>query len=140
VSRVWQQFSAPGPDEEPLPAPASPWITGHSVRLPREYWELLIDFARRLDAAEAERLLDQSGNAGWGNETIEADPATLPSSIAFMERVEDAIQAAPELVPEATEALPDAFVNEELARMVRAVRAVYEDSLRRGEPFDAWTE
>ena len=140
TERVWQVFAAPGPEDEPLPAPDSPWISDRVVQFAREYWDLILDFARALDRDEAERLFRQSGNAGLGDVTVRVDPATIPETVRFLERVERELQDAPELIPEATDELPDEFENSELARMARAVRAVYEESGRRGEPFQAWNE
>ena len=110
MGRPAQIFDAPGPPDEPLAAESSPWREGHYVRIPLEYWMLVLEFARRIDADAADRLEGLSGTAFVREIAVERDE------------------------------YPDAFPNAEIARMGRDVLAVLDESLRRGEPFRAWDE
>ena len=138
MGRPAQIFDAPGPPDEPLAAESSPWREGHYVRIPLEYWMLVLEFARRIDADAADRLEGLSGTAFVREIAVERDE--LVADRAFLARVLDDLAKAPELVPEPDDEYPDAFPNAEIARMGRDVLAVLDESLRRGEPFRAWDE
>jgi hypothetical protein len=109
VSRPVQIFEAPGP----LEVEGSPWLDEGLVRIPLEYWSLVLEFAESLDGPAAERLSELSGTSFVGDYTPTAQER------AFLARVLEALQGAP----------PG-----------EAVLAVFDQSLRRGEPFRAWDE
>jgi hypothetical protein len=133
-----QVFDAPGPEDEPLDAERSPWLIDRFVSFPLEYWTLLLQFAEGIDKPLAERLGRLSGNALVTE--VPFDREELEAVRAFLARVLDELQRTPDLLPEPTDEYPDAFPNAEIARMGRAVLAVFDESLRRGEPFRAWDE
>jgi hypothetical protein len=130
MSRPVQIFEAPGPLEREL----APWLDDGHVRIPLEYWSLVLEFAETLDAPAAERLGALSGTSFVGEYTPTADER------AFLARVLEALPTAPPLVPEVTDEYPEAYPNDEIGRMGEAVLAVFDESLRRGEPFRAWDE
>ena len=141
MGRMWQMFVAPGPDDEPLAAEPSPWVEERSVILPREHWVVILDFARRFNTALAERLSAYSLPArAYEDDFVRVPPEEAEELIRFLNRIAEEIEKSEPLVPEPTEEIPDAFVNEEHARMARAVAAVYAESIRRDEPFRAWVE
>ena len=134
MSRPVQVFDAPAPlDTEP-----SPWFDEGHVRIPLEYWSLLLDFAERLDPGAALRLSALSGTAL--SDQIPFVPDELTRDRAFLARVLEALEAAPPLVGEPDDEYPEAYPNAEIVRMGRAVLAVFDTSLGRGEPFRAWDE
>jgi hypothetical protein len=134
MSRPVQIFDAPAP----LATEPSPWFDEGHVRIPLEYWSLLLDFADTLDPAAAARLNALSGTA-FPSE-IPFVPEELAQDRAFLARVLDALQEAPPLVGEPDDEYPEAYPNAEIARMGRAALAVMDTSLERGEPFRAWDE
>lgn len=138
MGRPAQIFDAPGPPDEPLPVESSPWFEGRYVRIPLEYWTLLQEFAGRLEAGGADRLERLSGTAFVNEIALEREE--LVEDRAFLARALDELEKGPELVPEPDDEYPDAFPNQEIARMGRAVLAVLDESLRRREPFRAWDE
>lgn len=132
-------FVAPGPEGEPLQADGSPWIDDRWTSIPLEDWNTIREFAASLDEEAVAGLWRQSGGSGFV-EVIDDDAADLAGSIDFLERVAAELETAPPLVPEPTEEQPEAYPNEELARMTRNVKAVMAEALRRNEPFRAWSE
>jgi hypothetical protein len=58
----------------------------------------------------------------------------------FLGRLITEIKQADSLVPKPTEQIPENFTNDEHARMVEAVKAVFQESKRLGKPFMAWVE
>jgi hypothetical protein len=130
VSRPVQIFAAPGPVE----AEPSPWLDDDRARIPLEYWSLVLDHAEAIDAAAAARLNALSGTAFPSEQQATAEDR------AFLARVLDTLLDAPPLVAEPDDEYPEAYPNEEIARMGRAALAVIDASLERGEPFRAWDE
>ncbi len=141
MSRSWQLFEGPDPDDRPLPTPPSPWIEGQLVRLPLEHWQIVVDFAAKSSPDVARQLSGISfAAAGQDDDRIALEPSELQSLLKNLERLALAIRQAEPLVRVATAAVPDEFVNEEHARMVEAVRAVVTEALRLGLPFRAWID
>jgi hypothetical protein len=141
MSRSWQIFVAPGDDTEPLPIPSSPWHIERMVRIPKEHWWLILDFAESMNRELSDELRATSV-AGDGNQDdeIRIPHARLAPLVAFMRQVRDAILTAPPIVPEPTEDVPDDFTNDEHARMLEAVSSVFEEAQRLRQPFRAWVE
>ena len=136
-----QFYDAPGPEGEPLLPSANAWVLGRTVSLPLDYWDLILGFAERLDPAATARLRSQSGRAGWDHDDeIEISAAEAARTAAFLGDVAERIAAAEPLVPEPSETFPQAYLNEELVRMVEAVRAVFAAAAERNELLHAWTE
>ena len=136
-----QYYEAPGPEGEPLPTDPNPWVYDREVSLPLDYWDLILELAGRIDAEATARLRSQSGRAGWDHEDeIEISSEEAARTAAFLERVASVIVDADPLVPEPTEKFPEAYYNDELARMARAAGAVFAEAARRGELLRAWTE
>ena len=134
--RAWQVFAAPGNDEDALPLPPSPWHVDRWARLPLEHWNLILDFAQRIDPQQA-RVLDQATyltHADSASDTIALSSDQVRELVAFIARLQQ------EIVPVATEEVPDEYENEEHIRMLAAVAAVFRESLRLGEPFNAWLD
>jgi hypothetical protein len=138
----WKQiFMAPGEnDSEPLPLPASPWHAGRSVSLPREHWELLIRFARTVDAELAE-LMDGYSNAHVEQRRanrVRATAEELARMVRFLSELIPRLRGTPALSTGAS--VEEDFLNEEYIRMLEAVIAVMREALQRGERFRAWIE
>jgi hypothetical protein len=140
MRRAWQVFIAPDADAAAsLPVAASPWHSGRETRIPREHWELVLDFGAGFDPDQAQALRDMSWSRA-PDSTVQVSTDALRSAAAFLERLQAAVLKAEPLVPVATEDIPDEYENEEHARMLAAVDAVLRESLRTGQPFKAWVE
>jgi hypothetical protein len=141
VSRAWQIFVAPGPEEEPLPIAASPWHQDRWVHLPKEHWGVIVDFAASIDPTAAEWLDEISTSSDPEHDHyVRLSAQDAERLLAFLRRLGEAIETAEPLVPKATDEVPDEFVNDEHVRMLEAVSAVIAEATRRGEPFRAWKE
>jgi hypothetical protein len=141
VSRLWQVFVAPGDDSASLRVPASPWHVGRLVRIPHEHWSLILAFASSTNQALANELCSYStapdNNA---DDEISVTFEHLGAITSFMKQLSNAVRAAPPLVEQATEEIPDEFTNDEHARMIDAVAAVLEEANLLRQPFRAWVE
>jgi hypothetical protein len=140
-SRQWQVFVAPGEETDQLPIEPSPWHDERWVRIPKEHWNLILRFGESLDPDKAEKL-DAYSWAADNNEydNIYASTEELEQLLIFIEELSRKIELADPLVPEATEEVPDEYVNEEHMRMLNAVVTVFRESIRLRQPFRAWVE
>jgi hypothetical protein len=140
-SRQWQVFVAPGEETDQLPIEPSPWHDERWVRIPKEHWNLILRFGESLDQDKAEKL-DAYSWAADNNEydNIYASTEELEQLVIFIEELSRKIELADPLVPEATEEVPDEYVNEEHMRMLNAVVTVFRESIRLRQPFRAWVE
>jgi hypothetical protein len=140
-SRQWQIFVAPGEESDNLPIDSSPWHDERWVRIPKEHWNLILDFAATFDQHKAEEL-DECSWAADNNDLdcVQASTDELKSLILFMEDLAQKISGADPLVPNSTEEVPDALENEEHVQMLKAVITVFNESLRLEEPFRAWVD
>jgi hypothetical protein len=140
-SRQWQMFVAPGEENDELPIAASPWHDERWVRIPKEHWGLILDFATNFDQLQAQRL-DACSWAADNNtlDYIQISIDELKQLVIFMEGLIYELSKADSLVPNATEEIPDALENEEHMRMLEAVIAVFKETIRLEEPFRAWVD
>lgn len=141
MSRLWQEFVAPGPEAQQLPIEPSPWHRGRWVRIPKVHWDLILEFGARFDEASAARL-DAFSKAADDNEMdyVYASQEELQSLIQFIETLAAQIERAEPLVLEATVEIPDTYTNEEHVRMLNAAAAVFREAIRSKQPFRAWSE
>lgn len=139
MSRPWQIFAAPGEDAEDLPIPPSPWHIERWAKLPQEHWWLILDVAARYHAGYARRLheLSSGSNANDQDEIIVAR-AELAVLIDFLDQIAAIVAVADPLVPYPTDDIPDAYYNTEHVRMIQAVIAVFQESIRLGSPYRVW--
>jgi sugar phosphate isomerase/epimerase len=133
VGRPGQFFIAPGPEDAALPIAASAWHTGRTVRLPMEHWEAILDFAEKLDAQKTQTLRAYAYPEGG---RLLPPREELDAMLGFVRELEDAIRAAPPLVPELTEIFLEDYPNDEHIRMLQAVAAVLAEARRLELPFE----
>jgi hypothetical protein len=134
LGRLGQLFIAPGPEDEPLPIPESPWHAGRTVWLPMEHWQVIVQHAEQLDAERAALLRRY---AYPPERRLLLPPQELDAALHFIGELAGSILAAAPLVPEVSEEFPEDYTNVEHARMLEAVAAVLREARRRGEPFEA---
>lgn len=133
MSRLWQVFCAPGPEDQPLPVD---WIAFHAprcARIPLEHWELieelataaLPDYHEIWELAHSEEFLDR-------DQTVEFREC--------LSKLHELIGRVPPLSPEVTEDIPENMDPEAHQMMVATVIAVLDEALRLEHPFDAWVD
>jgi hypothetical protein len=136
MGRLKQMFIAPGPEDEALPTPPSAWHDGRYVSIPMEHWDVILEFAERLEAAKGQMLRRYA---------YPPDTRLLPSAeehqvmVDFIRRLQKEILEAPPLVPEANELFPEDFPNTEHVLMLDSVIAVLCEAQRLGEGFEGDT-
>ena len=141
MKRSWQIFVAPGEETKPLPIESSPWYDERWVTIPKEHWDLILDFGEHFDAQSTEKLRSFSyAGDNNPNDYIYASQEEVESLILFLGDLANEIRHSPPLVPEATKEVPDEYVNEEHVRMLKAVATVFRESLCLQQPFRAWIE
>ena len=142
MGRSWQIFAAPdGRVPSELPTEASPWHYEGWARIPEEHWHLLLDHLATWDADAAKLIRRLSFNPRFEEEDrIDASPDELEQMIRSLEALSRHLADALPLVPQASEEVPDAYVNEEHVRMIAAVKVVASEALRLGRPFRAWID
>jgi hypothetical protein len=136
--RRFQVFVAPGTDAK-LPLEPSPWHRDRRVKLYLEHWQLLLQFARILDPDRA-LLLRQCSTSDDRDDYVHLSDEKFGELSALLDLLARTLPDAAPLIERPTAEIPDDFINEEYARMVRAVRAVVDESRRVGQPFQAWIE
>jgi hypothetical protein len=141
MKRIWQIFVAPGDEKEPLPISVSPWHDERWASLPMEHWNVILDFVGQDDPQPAEKLRMLSRSADNNDDDlVQASREELSELSDMMEAWIEKIKSAPPLIQAVSEEIPDLYLNEEHARMLEAVAAVFREALRLGKPFRAWVE
>src|SRR5262245_7043128 len=137
MSRLWQIFVAPDSNLETLPVESSPWSIERMARLPREHWELILKFAKGLNIQKANALASYSKPQDYfkHGDTIHVSSEELISIVEFMKHLTLEIAKADPLAPEPTREYPENYTNDEHVRMLNAVAAVFQESLRLHRPF-----
>jgi hypothetical protein len=137
MSRLWQIFQAPGPDDVSLPLDESPWHVGRQARLPKEHWDAIVALARRLQGSWGELLERASDLDDDASRWTTQDSTAL---LAALGRIIEALPAVAPLTPQVTPDIPENYGNDEHARMVAAVAAVVRESLADGAVFTSYTD
>lgn len=142
MRRLIQIFVAPGIEEEPLSLENSPWHIGHRVAIPKEHWDIVLDFAGTLNPEKMKILKSYSWSKdkGQGDDRIYASVEELRGILVFLEQLTQELEVADPLVPEVTSEILENYSNEEYGRMLRAVAATLRESIKFEQPFRAWVE
>lgn len=140
MGRPLQVYVAPGRDDEPLQIAPSPWHRYKYVRIPFENWEVLVELLRSVHP-DAANMIDDLSWARDDNELdlIEADSAQLTMVLAGIDMLRKGITDGSVVVKPRDE-LADNYEPAEYMRMLDAVAAVFQESLRTGDMFRAWRE
>ncbi|MBR8839114.1 MAG: hypothetical protein DSM106950_35225 [Stigonema ocellatum SAG 48.90 = DSM 106950] len=137
MSRLCPVFEAPGSEEEELPLPPSPWHFGRQARLPKEHWERIIELAGK-QHSHWEELLEQASYLDGDFSALTPDKTSVLRVV--LNKLCQAIANAEPLVPEATVEIPEPLPNSEHVRMVEAVIAVIDESLKSSGIFDSYVD
>lgn len=136
----WRIFRAPGDDEIDLPIEKSSWHVGRYVKILDGHWDTIIQFASEIDPIKSEKLdmLAQSRDDADGETDI--SNIDLQEMLIFMDLISSALEDMKDVSIAPSEDDPDGFENSVYIDMIKAVRSVIEETLRLGQPFDAWLE
>lgn len=101
-----------------------------------EHWDVILDFAEKLNAEKTQTLRRYS----YPREGRILPPTDeLEATLAFIRDLQEEILKAPPLVPDASDLFPENFPNEEHVRMLEAVVGVLLEARRLGQPFEGDT-
>ncbi len=135
MSRMYQQFEAPGPEGKALPIAGSAWHQGRLVRLPLEHWERLEELVAR-SLPEFLESWDFFCDLDGGS----CSPAQVEAFKDGLLRLRQQVAESEPLTPESNEEIPEALPPEEHQKMLDAVVAVVDECLKLQEPFDSWVD
>lgn len=136
MSRMYQVFCAPGPEEEPLPLTESPWHVARCARAPMEHWERL----EELLAMRLPEYLDLWDQACSVDHEDFLDRDQTEEFLRGLGKLAELVMQVEPLTPEVTEDIPENLEPREHQRMVEAVMAIAKEALRLEEPFDSWVD
>lgn len=137
--RVHQVFAAPEAEISSLPLPPSPWHISGIVYLPREQWELLIQYMAGIDMMGSQKLANCSYTRD-GTLFVKRNTQELQESITLLTKAIENLRKEKRPLGEHDRNLPEIMEPEEHVRMLEAVRAVFEQSAQQNKPFRAWLE
>ncbi len=88
MSRLWQIFVAPGDGSDALPIDRSPWYSGRTVTLPKEHWEVILQFAASINKQAAQKLTSYARSENYfDDDNIHVSREELDSILVFMEKL-----------------------------------------------------
>jgi hypothetical protein len=135
MGKRYQCFVAPGDDDLPLPIPKTRWHVERSTYIPAEHWEFLVQYAQEHLGEEAQLMEEASYLNGdyshWSKE----------KSVQFrqvLERLCSLLGIVKDLMFKDSDELY--YENSEYIKMLQAVIAVVDESLKASEFFDAYVD
>ena len=138
ILRAWQCFVAPGDEYEPLPLRTGIWYAGRRVRFPKEHWERILEFAETVNSPAAQALRSYTDKDDF--HYVDLTPRELEALLEFTDELQWRVMTEEPLVPSTSERFYEAFANDEHARMLKAVAAVFRESQRLREPFAVYVD
>ncbi len=136
----YQVFIAPGEDNEKLSLPASPWVDGLWVRIPKEAWNSIVEYIQAKDpdiASSLEAISFAKDNNP--QDEISIEPKQVEELAAHLLRIKSEIEdnrRFEEIIMNDA----DIYLLEEYQNMLSAVIAVLEISMKRSKPFRAFVD
>jgi hypothetical protein len=137
MSRMYQCFVAPGdPDEDlELPIDKSPWHTGRSTYIPAEHWEIIVGFLEKklpvyINLFEKASCID-SDFSDWSMDKVSEFRTALEELCTL-------VKVSKEITSEDTHEVQESFPNSEYIRMIQAVIAVTDESLKESAVFNSY--
>jgi hypothetical protein len=136
MGRRRQYFIAPGDEDQDLPIASSPWHIGRYVRLPAEHWEILTEFIE-IHLPEYKDIFREASYldgdfSDWSMEKVAEFRRGLLQLALILSESED-------LSYELTDEICEDYPNSEYVRMIDAIIAVVDESIRFSESFDSYT-
>jgi hypothetical protein len=139
MGRRYQNFVAPGDQEEDLdlPIPKTRWHTGRSTFIPAEHWELLVEFANKKlpeygDLFEKASRLD--GNySNWSMEKVSEFRTALEKLCSILSESDN-------FTYKDIDEVYEEYLNNAYIRMIQAIIAVTDESLKLSEFFDSYVD
>jgi hypothetical protein len=138
MSRRYQCFVAPGDTEEDLDLPIdkSLWHTGRSTYIPSEHWEIILEYVKKNMPGEYGDLFEKasfidSDFSEWSMDRVSKFRAMLEELCSLLKSSQD-------IACVVTETVQESYPNSEYVRMLQAVIAVTNESLKISESFDSY--
>ena len=126
-----------------LPIEESPWFFERCARIPLAHWELLIEFAKKVNLKKAKNLESYSVGSFEDDGYIKLPSSEMESIINFMEELKlelDSCNPIFSLKEKTFSEVYDEYENTEYQRMLDAVIAVYKESRITGKPICAYND
>ena len=135
MARRKQVFVAPGEEDKPLPIEKSAWHIGREAIIPKEHWDLIIEFAL-MKMSEFGELLEEASYldgdfSHWNRQKTQKLYEGLKQLCILIDRSEP-------LTPEITDEILEDYTPEAHINMIKTVMAVVEESQRMNQMFDAY--
>lgn len=135
MGRRRQYFIAPGDEDQDLPIASSPWHIGRYVHLPAEHWEILTEFTR-IHSSEYRDIFKEASYldgdfSNWSMEKVTEFRHGLLRLKSLLNESED-------LAYELTDEVYEDYPNSEYIRMIDAIIAVVDESIKSSESFDSY--
>ncbi|OAD23954.1 hypothetical protein THIOM_000199 [Candidatus Thiomargarita nelsonii] len=147
MSTCYRKFEAPSSVEGRLPIDQSPWHFERYAQIPLRHWEMLIEFAKEIDADRAIKLEDSSVGSFENDDYLNLSEADMTAVISFMEEMKERLGSTQSIFPLLKDRvfndkydMYDEYENDEYQRMLEAVITVYKESQRLGEPVCAYND
>jgi hypothetical protein len=137
MGRRYQNFVAPGNEEIELPIPKSRWHVGRLACIPREHWELLIEFASK-KMPEYEDLFEKASYLD-GNFSDWSEQKTLRFRTA-LEKLCSILSESNDFTYKDTDEVYEDYSNDAYIRMIQAIISVINESLKASEFFDSYVD
>ncbi len=137
MSRRKQIFIAPGKEEEELPMEKTPWNIYREAVLPREHWEVIMEFAKD-KMPEFGELLEEASTldddfSNWNKKKTK-------KLYEGLKQLSKLINQSQPLTPEVNEEILENHPKEAHIKMLKAVIIVVEISLEINEMFDSYVD
>jgi hypothetical protein len=137
MRRRYQNFIAPGDEELELPIPKSRWHVGRLACIPREHWELLIEFANE-KLPEYGDLLEKASYLD-GNFSSWSIKKTLDFRTA-LEKLCSILNKSNNFTYKDTDEVYEDYPNDAYIRMIQSIIAVLDESLKLSDFFDSYVD
>jgi hypothetical protein len=113
------------------------------VYLPYEYWEVIVNEITSNDpeyGASMKQLTSSDEDGADSDFISSASWPEIDRGMLCLERAAGRVIGSPELVNEASESMPDVFLNSEIVRMIRCVLGVLQEARLRHMAYRVWVE
>lgn len=137
MGRRYQNFVAPGDEELELPIPKSRWHIGRLACIPREHWELLIEFASE-KLPEYGNLLEKasyldSNFSDWSAKKTSEFRSALGKLCSILSESDN-------FTYKDIDKIYEDYPNDAYIRMIQAIISVVDESIKSSEFFDSYVD
>jgi hypothetical protein len=135
MGRRQQYFIAPGDEDQDLPIASSPWHIGRYVHIPAEHWEILTDFIE-IHLPEYKHIFKEASylDGDFLNWSMEKEAQFRRGLL----QLKSLLNKSEDLVYELTDEVREDYPNSEYIRMIDAIIAVVDESIKFSVSFDSY--